>query len=260
MQNYQSALAGFGGAAATLRFEDGGVELEAAADLGKAGGAGDKAGALVGSLPSDTAAALGVSMGDGWFDQVLTNLGQVCGGSFDAKTVEDRLSQLTGLTFPDDIETLVGDGFALAVGDGIDFDAPTPAGQPIGAKITGDASGIDDVIAKIRAAINRSGENDEGMLETDTSGDTVAVGPDAGYRTRLLEDGKLFGDTTFKDVVPEIDKASMVAYVDFDAFDGMVEKDGSSDDVANFKPLRALGFSTWYDGTVSHTFLRLSTD
>jgi len=259
IDSYKTALKSFGGAAGTLRFEDGGVELESATDFGKAGGASDEAGGLVGSLPSDTAAAIGISVGDDWFEQALASFGSVCGGSFDASKLEDELSQMTGMSFPDDIDTLLGDGFAVAVGKGIDFDAPTPAGQPIGAKIKGDADGIQGVLAKIRAKLSPSGQ-DEGMLDSDKSGDTVAVGPDADYRKDLLSDGGLSSDATFKDVVPDADKASAIVYVRFDDFDSMVERDGSSDDLANFKPLKALGISGWYDGTTAHTFLRLSTD
>lgn len=259
IDSYKKALESFGGGAATLRFADGGVELESAVDFGKASGASDEAGSLVGSLPSDTAAALGVSVGDGWFDQVLDNISAVCGGA-DASQLEDSLSQLTGLTFPDDIDTLLGDGLALAIGDDVDFDAPSPAGQPIGLKIKGDADGIDQVLAKIRASIQRAGSSDDGMLDSDKSDDTVAIGPDGDYRKSLLGDGGLSGESAFKDVVPHADKASMILYVDFDSFDHLVEQDGSGDDVADFKALKALGISGWYDGTTAHSFIRLSTD
>ena len=54
-------------------------------------------------------------------------------------------------------------------------------------------------------------------------------------------------------------------FVDFDGADGWLERfvssiGGSDDDVANAKPLDALGVSAWVDGDTSHFVLRLSTD
>lgn len=254
----KSSLESFQGAAATLRFEDDGVELEAASDLGKTSGAGDEAGDLVGGLPDDTAVALGISVDGDWFDQLISSIGSMCGDGFDAGSIEDQLSQQTGLAIPDDINTLLGDGLTLAVGSDFDPDNVSgPEDLPFGLKIKGDPDGIKSVIEKIRDSI---GTSDEGFLDSDSDGDMIAIGPSSTYRKSLLDDGGLSSTAAFKDVVPDADKATAVLFIDFDAFDSVVEKDGSADDVANYKPLKALGLSSTYDGTTVHSFLRLSTD
>lgn len=252
--SYEKYLDDFSGAAATIRFNDGGVELETAADLGQTVSASNDAGSLVTSLPDDTAAAVGVSVGDDWFESALGGLGQVCGDGFDQQSLEDQLSSLTGLDVPDDIDTLLGDGLTISLGGDVDpssFDDPSTA--PVGIKVKGDPDAIERVVGKIS---NRLG-GAAGVLGSDRDGDMIAIGPNESYRQSLLGDGGLGGDKTFQNVVPDADRASAIVYVNFNHFDGVA---GSGQDAEDFKVLDGLGLSAWYDGTTQHSFLRLSTD
>lgn len=258
MGQLKASLQKFQGAAATLRFKNGGAEIEAAGDFGQQAPTGQDAGDVVGALPGDTAATIGLSLGDNWFDTVIQSLSSVCGPSFNPTQLESQLSQMTGLSFPGDINTLLGKGFALSLGG--DFDPSSiqsPADIPAALTIKGDASAIQGVLDKIKAKI---GNADQGMLDSDSKGDVVAVGPSSTYRSKVLGPGGLGSDSTFKDVVPHADGAGAIVFVDFDKFDDLVAKEAGPDALANFKPLKALGISAWIDGSTTHYFMRLSTD
>ena len=231
------ALKDFGGLAATMRFSDGSLELEVAADAGDAekalGGshAGDD---VLATLPDDTAAALGVGLAEGWLGDLV-----------DADTLR-QLAEETGLDLPEDAEALAGRSAALAVSGDLDldslFDLTADSGLPVGLKVQGDA----DRIAEI---VDRIGE----PLGVDTEGDTVVVGPDADYRQQLLEDGGLGGTDAFRHAVPDAGDAGAVLFVNFDA--------GSwFDDVHELQPLEALGASVRVDDGTSHLVLRVTTD
>ena len=115
------ALQDFKGAAATVRFDDGGLELELAADpaaTGKAVTGGDAGAEAVSTLPADTAAAIGVSFEDGWLTDLVDQFAKTSGESADDLLAE--VGEQLGLDLPDDVETLVGDSLAIAVGS--DFD------------------------------------------------------------------------------------------------------------------------------------------
>ena len=66
-------LRDFEGMAATIRFDDGAIELEAAGDgnVGRVGSRPDGTSDVVGSLPSDTGAVLGLGFADGWFGDLV---------------------------------------------------------------------------------------------------------------------------------------------------------------------------------------------
>lgn len=252
--SYEKAFANFGGAAATLRFSNGGAELETAADFGKTSSASSEAGSLVQSLPDDTAVAVGASVGDHAFESALDGLGSICGSGFDASSLETQLSQMTGLNFPTDIDTLLGKGVALSVGK--DFDpsnASDPSDLPVALKIKGDPDAIEQVIGKISGRLGSASS----VLGTDKDSDNVAIGPNEAYRKSVLADGGLGSDATFKNVVPNADKASAILYVNFNDFDKLV---GSGEAAQNYKVLDGLGISAWYDGTTQHSLTRLSTD
>lgn len=256
----------FRGAAATVRFDDGGLELELAADAGGTGSvaAGDRAGDLVGSLPEGTVAALGLSLGEGWFDELFDQISDATGES--PEELIAQASDVLGLDLPDDAVTLAGEAVALAVDGDFDpeewFDSigaseADPTG--LGVKILGDPDGIDDVLDKLRSA---AAGQDGGVLDSDAGDDAVAIGPNADYRERLLSDRGLGDSDSFKRVVEHSDEAGVVLYVDFDAGDDwLVELAGDDADVRdNLAPLQALGLSAWLDGETSHAVLKITTD
>ncbi len=267
MDEYQAMYEDFGGMAATLRFDGEGLEFVVASDaeFGDAATPGDDAGKSVASLPSDTVAALGVSFGDEYAQTLVDQLASLSGAAGNADQMVTELEQQTGLELPEDLQTLIGDSTVAAVGGDIDMDSIANSSDgsdiPVGVKISGDASGIEDVLAKVRAAL---GPELETIVGSESSGDTVAISPNADYRAQLLADGDLGGSDAFSDVVGEVEEASAVFFLDFDAADNWLDtavaETGDQEAIDNIEPLRALGLLAEVDGDIAHVTLRVSTD
>ena len=259
------AFEDFEGAAGTVRFADGGVELEFAADqleeammtMPSAEGATVD---VVGTLPAETAFAYAAALPEGWAQALLETLPSY---GIPQEQIDQGLAQAeaqTGLSLPEDLETLLGEQFALSFGGDLDIEqlvnSGDPTGLPVGMKVRGDADGINGVMDKLGTS---SGMPE--WFETETSGDTVAWSLNPDYRETLAGDGGLADSETFQDVVPEADRAGNVVYVDFDAGDWLTGlSQGDQEAQANLEPLSALGISSWLEDGTSHGTLRLTTD
>jgi hypothetical protein len=258
-----TALEDFQGMAATVRFDDGSLEIEVAADPGKSQDAlkgADRGGDVLTTLPDDTAVAIGVGFADGWFGDIIDQVSSQVGG-MSGDELLDELSAESGLDLPDDVETLLGDSAAFALGS--DFDLETfvnssdGTGVPVGLKVQGDPEAIESVLDKLRPQMGES----ESIVGSDSDGDMVAIGPDGDYRQRLLEDGGLGDSDAFDNVVREADDAAAVVFVNFDAGDWLASLAEDDAEVAdNLEPLEGLGISAWLDDDVSHAVLRITTD
>ncbi|WP_182526368.1 hypothetical protein [Nocardioides dongkuii] len=256
------ALENFEGAAVTIRFDGGSVEVEVAGDPGLSGEsfyAGDGGADALATLPADTAAAVGIGFAEGWFDELMATASSSVGE--DAETLLEELEEETGMSLPEDAETLAGDSAVLSIGG--DFDADTFADSedgtdvPVALKVLGDTGAIEEVLDQIRAGVG----SDQPVLDSTSEGDAVAIGPHEEYRDRVLEDGDLGDEASYRDVVPEKDAAA-VLYVDVARVVELVEGTMGPDDeiAANLAPLVALGMSAWEDDGVAHSLLRISTD
>lgn len=263
--NVRSMLTDFQGMAGTLRFSDGAVELAFAGDIGELGGwlgGGGAAGDLVAGLPTDTAAAFAVTPADDWLVEMLDETGVAAEGDQTTEELLESLSAGTGLDLPEDAETLLGDGAVVAVGGAFDMEtlvnSTDATGVPFGVKVSGDADAIEEVLDKLRGQLP-PGASDS--LASDSSGDAVAIGPSSDYRAALLEQGGLGETDTFRDVIRNSDRASMVTYVDFDAGDWLASISESDDRAAeNLEPLAAFGTESWLDGDVGYWTMRVTTD
>jgi hypothetical protein len=267
----------FEGAAASLRFEGGGLELEVAGDPGASSSSltgSDRGDDVLSTLPDDTAVALGVGLADGWFGDLLDQVGPALDGS--GMSPDDLLREAeaeTGLDLPDDVETLLGDSTALAIGPDLDPFA-APHDLAVALKVRGDADGVERVVGTLRSSLGSDGA----LLGSDAvgdGGDVVAIGPNADYRSAVLRRGGLGGTAAFRDVVPHAQDSAAVAFVNFDAGGGWLEGlvtgfgegdvggDGTDEADAlapNLEPLAALGMSGWTDGDGAHALLRVTTD
>ncbi|MBD3783747.1 MAG: DUF3352 domain-containing protein [Micrococcales bacterium] len=252
----------FQGGAATLRFADGGIELEAAGGLDDTtrGMLGKGVGPALSTLPDDTLAAVAVSPAKGWVD---TQFAQAARG---AKTdVEDFYSSIeksTGLAMPEDLETLFGSATVLSLGGSFDpaaVDAGGPEALPLAAKIVGDPAGISRVVGHF-ASTDPSLQTLLAM--TFVGDDTVIVGPSGAYRGALATGGKLGDSAAFRSVVPHADTAVVAFYLDVDGKDNWLANLAKDEpDVAkNLEPLKAVGLSVWPDGDTIHSRLRVTTD
>ncbi len=262
LDDLSDLYADFTGMAGTLRFADAGLEFEAvtAAQQNGEDVLGASAGASMAALPADTAAAVGLSVGDGYAAQVEKQLASWAGGGMSEDDIEGFEMQ-TGLDFPADVETLLGDAFVVAVSGDLDIEAIANSSDgsdvPIGVKITGDTPAIEAVLEKLRTTLGPYGEP---FLASDSAGDVVAIGPSADYRAALLADGGLGDSDAFTDVVGNVDDAGAVAFVDFgDWLDRLIAGSGDPD-MANLEPLKSLGATGTVDGDIARMTLRISTD
>ena len=175
----------------------------------------------------------------------------------------DELSDLTGLDLPADAETLSGDSAALALGGDFDPEAFFSSGDgsdiPVALKIQGDPDEIEKVLDKLRDMAGPQAN----VLESDSDGDVIVIGPNADYRADVLKDGDLGDNEVFKDVVREADQAQAVLFVDVDVFEDALEDamgDGDQEFFDNLKQLSGIGATAWVEDGVSHTVLRAATN
>ena len=258
------AFKGFKGAAAALRFAGGGIEFSFAS--GGATSEEDRAvGKHVGALPKDTAAVLGLAVPE----KALEQLESEDSSDEGLLPFAEMFTEGTGLELPDDLVTLLGTSLSVSVG----ADAPAdldevsgPEDLPLGVLIHGDEAEIKAVIAKVES---HTGAQLSDLPATVSSREgKVAISGTPAYGEQLLEDGSLGDAKDFKDVVSHADEAQGVLYLDLDndwmdAFRKTLaeENDPDATEIAdNLAVLRALGASTWSEGSTSHGRVRLSLE
>ena len=264
----QQIINDFDGAAATVRFDDGAVEVEYAMsnfqELTKFLDS-DAGVDMVAGLPADTVAAFGFSLEEGWADAMLDYVKETVPD--EAATIDEQLAQFeseTGLAFPEDIETLLGEGVTVSIGSGIDPDAISNGGPgeiPAGIRVKGDAEEIQNALDKIS---DLAGPEVAEFLEV-TQGDGYAViALQDDYRTKLESGGDL-GDTDDYSEVVEGGDAHTVLYVNFDADDDWLVRltgdlGGGAEVSDNVEPLSAFGITSRVDDDVVHGMVKLTTD
>lgn len=264
-EELQRMIDDFDGMAATVRFDDGAVEIEYAMsdyqpDMTKFVDS-DNGAAMVAGLPTDTVAAFGLSLEEGWADAMLDYVKRSL--PEESATIDEQLAQLeieTGLAFPEDIETLLGEGLTVSLGSGLDPDAVANGGPgevPVGIRIDGSADEIQAVLDKIAA---QAGPEMADLMQV-TEGDGYAVlALQEGYRGELEGGGSLGDSAAYSEVVA--DEAQSVLFVNFDTDDDwLVRLTGDTPEVSdNLEPLAALGVSGWVDDGVVHGLVKLTTD
>ena len=268
----RASMEGFGGAAGTMRFADGDLELEFVAgefrgDLAELAPFRTAAiGSLVSRLPEASAAAIAFGVPDGYVDTMLETVRPMIemesGLPYDEAIAE--LEAVSGLSLPEDLDALLGDAVALVADSDIDPDeveSQGPAAVRAALLVRGDADEIERVLDKIRT---RVGPEVAPFLNSEADGDLVAIGANADYLDEVISGGDLGDDAVFEKVVPQGDDSSVVFYVDFDRNDWLVELaegTGAPEEIVdNLEPLEAFGLSAWEDDGRNHFLLKLATD
>ncbi len=250
-----ASLEAFKGAAASLRFDDGDLTIEVAADGSAASlpeGVGNAADA-VGALPADSAIALGFASADNWVDVYVEQLKALCGPEFDEQALFAELSAMSGLDLPGDLQTLLGDSVALVLGPDFDVDDES---LPLAARVQGDGAAIQAVMDKLIQRV----PDLAGFLGTTVDGDVAVLGPDADFRDEVAKDGGLGESKTFRDVVPDPEGSIGILYLAPDQLTGLLEMLGDPELSANIEPLAGIGASGKVDGDVLRGELRVATD
>ncbi len=266
MPDVDEAFADFEGAAMVVRFDGGALEVELAAGglPGKLPEGGDSG---LADLPATTALALGFAVSDTAVQDVLDSFTQASGLTQDQ--VDSGLAEAeaaTGLDLPEDLQTLLGDGFSVAVDSSADLGGMTsgadvdPAEVPVGVRIVGDPDEITGVLDKVQAALGQ----ELGPIVVEKGDGAVAIGLDEDYVTTLAEDGALGEQDRFRTALSDLDGSTGGVYVDFDAGDwltGLVADEPDSEKLqANLEPLSTFGITGSVEDDVAHATMRLSTD
>lgn len=256
----EEQLEEFEGGAGTLRFDDGSLVLSVVSS-----GQGSVEGAPVTeeleTLPEDTAAVLAFGVSDDARDQLreLAEPGEPGAADDLLGQIEGALGS-TGLSFPDDLITLLGDSMSLSVSGEAPSSAPQgPQEIPAGLRVQGDAGEIQAVLDRVEQASGFSLESQGVVMESDD--DTVALSFQQDYADTLLEgQGSLLDSETFDSVVPEGEDAYGVLYLNLtDSWRDLVNEAADDPEVEeNLAPLRAFGLSGWVDGDVVRGEARLS--
>lgn len=268
----KQALEDFPGGAAVLRAQDGGFELElVTGQISDAWGtlAGNgRGGEMVATLPDTTAAAFGIGFDEGWAADLLEQLTPLieAESGMPAEQAIAELEAQTGLSIPEDVETLGGESFAIAVDSDIDpsaFEDEDISRIPVGIKVKGDPEAIEAVLDKLRAQAGpQAGEL---LLSRTVGDDVVVISGSEDYLDQLAEDGDLGGNDTFESLVPNREDASSLLFVNVDAGDDwlvrLMEDTGAPEElVENVEPFEGLGISGWKDGDEVHGLLKLTTE
>jgi hypothetical protein len=260
----QKALADFQGGAVVARFDNEAFKVELAAGglPAKVGTGGDSG---ITDLPSSTAMALALGVSDTFAQDFVDGLRRSM-GSDQVDGILSEVETSTGLTLPQDLQTLLGNGVSVAVDDSIDVGAfggaggSAPSDLPLGVRITGDPSKIMPVVQKV---LDVTGAGAQGVVVEQGSG-AVAIGVSRDYLKRLAADGDLGGQPRFAEALPDLRAGSGALYVDFDAGDWLMRTldnaPDSADLRANLQPLSALGVTGDMDGSTMHAVVRLTTD
>ena len=228
----KQVLEDFSGAALTVRFDDGALEIETATSVEDFGfealTSSDNAGESIETLPEDTAAAIAYGFEEGWFEDFLDYAKSFSGMDIDVDELVAEAEDELGIDLPEDAETLAGESAVIALGSDFDpsvfLDSDADVTElPIGVKIKGDPDEIQDVIDKILDGQDVP-EEDKELFVSDSDGDFIAIGPNDDYREEILDDGDLGGSDTYQNVVRESDNAASIFYVNFDAGDGWLEQ------------------------------------
>ncbi len=257
----------FEGMAMVVRFADGGFEAEMVAggmpDGMVSGGGGL---ATVGTLPATTAAAMSVALPEGWLREYADAMASSMGGGMSSEDLWNELEGPSGLDLPEDIETLLGDGFTVSVDAGADLgklmSSPDPTDVPVGVRISGDPAEITRVLDKLLALAGPEAD----FVVVEETDDGVTLGLSKDYVDVLVAGGDLGETESFQRVAPDVERASGVFYVDFDAGDGWAERladavsRGDAEVRANVEPLDAFGATSWLEDDATHALIRLTTD
>jgi hypothetical protein len=165
--------------------------------------------------------------------------------------VEQAKTQF-GLQLPDDLATILGKNFTIAVdSEGLDSDQVKG-----GVRIATDPAKAQAVLDKVLQAAASSGQPAPQIAKV--AGDGVfTVATTDEYAKKLAEDGALGDSETFQTAIPNADTATFGLFVDLDKVEKLYLANLQGEDKANAQVLRAVGFSGTQTDTDASFSLRV---
>ncbi|WP_169950257.1 DUF3352 domain-containing protein [Microbispora sp. H11081] len=201
----------------------------------------------IGELPASTVAAASVSgLGDLLRERwpSVERAADGSGGEMVRQTLDGARAQY-GLSLPDDLVTLLGRTFTLAV-DEQDLDGPLPR---VGAVLTTDTAKARDLVTRLQAQLNGTGMPAE-VATAEHDGQFVIASTEE-YAAALGTGGGLGESETFRTAVPDAGNATYAVYADLDRLEKLYLDDVKGEARADVEMLRAIGLSGTHgqDGT-----------
>ncbi|MEN3536217.1 DUF3352 domain-containing protein [Microbispora sp. ZYX-F-249] len=193
----------------------------------------------IGELPVSTVAAASFSgLGDMLREQwpSIEQAAAVPGGEVLRQTLDGARAQY-GLSLPDDLVTLLGRTFTLAV-DEQDLDGPTPR---VGAVLTTDTAKARDLVNRVQAHLNGMERSaDFAIAEGD---ERFVIASTQDYASALDASGPLGESETFRLAVPDAGKATYAVYADLDRLEKLYLDSVPGQARPDVEKLRAIGLS-----------------
>lgn len=252
-----------GTTAAALRAGDNYLELVGAsnADAGAAGAKAD-----IGGLSDSTMVAASISDGQALVDNFWGQLesGMAADMAPQFQSIIGEIEQNTGLMLPDDLSTLLGEKFLLAVdskGLSADMEPSSLADFNAGMRFTSDPAELTPVIDKLETQLGMLGgpEMSDALVKEETD-DGMVVATNDDYAAQLTDGGGDLGDSdAFKTAVPAGDNAVNVVYVNLDEITELAT-DSDDEDVKMLEPMQAFGFATEKKDDRAVATMRLTFD
>ncbi len=232
------------------RFTGGDAEvvIRASGAAGPAATTKGEAGAAVAALPADTVAAFGLSGGGDLVRKQWKALAERVGGGFDDALAQG--SRQSGMRLPDDIATLLGQRFALALG-------PAGAsGEPVvGLRATAEGPAVAGALERLLRFTDRSGLP---LVQQDTA-DGYVLATTREQAKAMGVTGSLGASRDFTDAVPDATGAQQIAYVDLKRLESTYAADAPADVRRTLSAFRGFGMSSTATADGQQLRLRVTT-
>ena len=220
----------------------------------------------VGALPKGTALALGFSLGDAdeYVDELQQGLEDELGMS--ESDVARFVDQQTGLKYPEDLRTLIGDGLTIAIGSknldrAILLAGPDDvASLDAGIALHGDPAKASDLLGRLADLAEQA----IGLrLETARTKDGAVIATNADTAKAFSAAGDQLGSTAaYQSVVEHSSDSYGTLFLDVAAVVKALQASSPPPDVAevldNLGELRAVGASSWIDGDAARFSLKVA--
>ena len=174
----------------------------------------------------------------------------------------------TGLSVPDDIETVLGDNLMFALdSEGLTADAiqaQDPTLLNAGVRFTGDKDQLNSIYDKVLGLVQDEAGADVPFTKTETD-DGLVIATNDSYADKLSGDGSLGDTDAFTSVVDNGGDQEFVVFFNWDAVEDQAlqaaQNSGAPQEVIdNLRPLQAIGLSSDTDGHYNNSTFVVSVN